>query len=124
MHLKVPAWLSGFTALFEKVANGFVTFKSYVVISLKFELLKDGVFDCEVVWVVGGVSEVRLCLFLQSMLLSFLMHLLDAVFSCEYQSIGKVSCCCCCVFFFKESLRFGCIFYFVVIFTLKPLQLG
>ena len=44
MHLKVPGWLSGFTALFEKVANGFVAFERYVVISLKFELLKDGVF--------------------------------------------------------------------------------
>ena len=106
MHLKVPAWLSGFTALFEKVANGFVTFKSYVVISLKFELLKDGVFDSEVVWVVGGVSEIRLRLFLQSVLLSFLMHLLDAVFCCEDQSIGKVSCCCCCVFLKRAWMYF------------------
>lgn len=94
-----------YCAFEKKVAYGFVAFERYVVISLKFELFKDGVFDCEVVWLVGGVSEIRLRLFLQSVLLSFLMHLLDAVFSCEDQSIGKVSCCCyCCFFSLKRGL--------------------
>ena len=74
----------------KKVAYGFVAFERYVVISLKFELFKDEVFEPEVVWVVGRVSEIRLRLFLQSVFLSFLMHLFNAGFSCADHSIRKV----------------------------------
>lgn len=53
---------------------------------------------------VGGVSDIWLPLFLQSVLLSFLTHLLNAVISCADHSIGKVS------FFFLFLVIFFCVF--------------